>query len=260
MNHFHQEHIDPQMTFRCPFQAETCPPTMDTNPVAHLESDHGYIFDSNGNGYRCPSPTCPQDLTFCDPSTLHNHLDYAHATPGSGALRCRLNACDNWFEDSNQLVSHVNQDHPLSTLLSRDEKQDLSLPTTNQANGTSKPWKDNIGFHIPSKRKGPSEEPLSTPAPGLGIEELGNDLVHCCKWRMENGNVCQKPCESEIELQSHIKDAHLEPLDNKTGYYCRWAGCMRDTKLGAKAGFSQRGKLERHMATHTNCKSCRSTS
>lgn len=61
--------------------------------------------------------------------------------------------------------------------------------------------------------------------------------------------VCGKEFGSAEKLQKHAKEAHIAVLKKKTGYYCCWAGCGRKER-----GFSQKGKVERHMQTHTGCK------
>jgi hypothetical protein len=72
-------------------------------------------------------------------------------------------------------------------------------------------------------------------------------------WKADN-QVCGLICQSEVELQTHIKCNHLDSLDKSSGYRCLWEDCKRKEMPLEKQGFSQRGKLERHMATHTNCK------
>jgi hypothetical protein len=91
--------------------------------------------------------------------------------------------------------------------------------------------------------------PLSIP----DNEEL---VEHTCKWKLDGGGVCGEVCATEKDLQDHVKIKHLAALGKHTGYICQWEHCNRPAKMGAKQGFSQRGKLERHMASHTNCKSC----
>jgi hypothetical protein len=72
-------------------------------------------------------------------------------------------------------------------------------------------------------------------------------------WKTDD-QVCGLICQSEVELQTHIKCNHLDSLDKRSGYRCLWEDCKRKEMPLEKQRFSQRGKLERHMATHTNCK------
>ncbi|TGZ79704.1 hypothetical protein EX30DRAFT_396786 [Ascodesmis nigricans] len=75
-----------------------------------------------------------------------------------------------------------------------------------------------------------------------------------CKWQDEiNGTIhtCNQEFPSAEALQVHAKLVHISELKKRTGYFCRWEGCSR--KTGA---FSQKGKVERHLQTHTGYKSC----
>lgn len=63
------------------------------------------------------------------------------------------------------------------------------------------------------------------------------------------GVVCGKVFSSTEELQRHVKEVHIAVLKKKTGYYCCWKSCGRRDR-----GFSQKGKVERHMQTHTGCR------
>jgi hypothetical protein len=233
--HLHHDHVDPQMTFGCPIQGDTCPPTIGTNPLDHLQTDHGFNFDMNSSGFSCPAPHCLPGEIFCNPAMLHNHFDHVHATPAQGSLHCRLNACDTTFPDPDQLFSHMIDYHQLQPPLQPEDDIDLSdLPATN----IQAPVSEKVPL---AKNEGASSEP----------DKIG----HRCKWVGIDGYLCTRILPSEEALQNHIKIGHLEKLDKQSGYKCQWEGCVRHEKRGANAGFSQKGKLERHMATHTNCKS-----
>jgi hypothetical protein len=231
--HLHKDHVDPQMIFGCPIQAENCPQTIDTNPLDHLKMDHGFIFDMNDNSFSCPAPDCLPTETFCDPAMLHNHFDYAHATPADGGLRCRLEKTCDFFGNYNQLFSHINEQHQLPPM-TKDEEIDLSLP---------------IATAVQLDR--PTEGGISYPENGGSPST--DETVHCCMWKADN-QICGLICQSEVELQTHIKRSHLDSLDKHSGYKCLWDDCKRKEMPLKKQGFSQRGKLERHMQTHTNCK------
>jgi hypothetical protein len=235
--HLHKDHVDPQMVFGCPIQAENCPQTISTNPLDHLQTDHGFNFDMDTNNVSCPAPNCLPTETFCDPAMLHNHFDHAHATPAQGGLRCRLEKTCDFFGDYSQLVSHINEEHQLPLVL-KDEDIDLSLPT---APGPTAPIQSD---HSSIENVLDAE---------IGGTSSGDETVHGCMWKVNN-QVCGLICQSEVELQTHIKCSHLDSLDKRSGYKCLWEDCKRKEMPREKQGFSQRGKLERHMATHTNCK------
>ena len=237
--HLHKNHVDPQMVFGCPIQAEKCPRTISTNPLDHLQIDHGFNFDMNNN-FSCPAPNCFPTETFCDPAMLHNHFDHAHATPAQGGLRCRLEKTCDFFGDYDQLFSHINEQHQLPPM-PKDEEIDLSLPTSSTLETATRPDCSDCS---------PEEGVLETETGGAFSAD---EAVHSCMWKADN-QVCGLIFQSEVELQTHLKSSHLESLDKRSGYRCLWEDCKRKEMPLEKQGFSQRGKLERHMATHTNCK------
>lgn len=79
---------------------------------------------------------------------------------------------------------------------------------------------------------------------------------HECQWKDEGSHhICGERFTSPKDLQEHTKTAHLAGLSKKVGYICRWDGCDRASKTDKnKLAFAQRGKLERHMQSHTKCK------
>jgi hypothetical protein len=232
--HFHQQHLDPQLTFRCPIPGQDCPPDIGFNIFDHLENDHGYNFIDEST-FSCPAPTCDSTEKFCDPSLLHNHFDHAHAVPTEGTLQCRLDACNAGFTDPVQLISHINEFHDLPIPLPSLDDIDLTVPPEGSKTQTSVLTNDSYASILPEN----------------GASDQGP--ADTCKW-VNGHSVCGKLCNSEVDLQNHITIDHLNLLDKTSGYNCQWHGCGRRDKRGEKSGFSQRGKLERHMATHTGCK------
>lgn len=220
MQHLHQAHLDPQYTYGCPLQSNDCPTVLGANPLNHLQTQHG--FDMNENNFSCPAPTCSPAETYNDPAMFHNHFDQAHAIPAQGFLLCRLDSCNGSFIDQNQLLSHIHESHQ------------LPVPPPKIANNFMN-----------------QNETACYP---LAIPDNEVLVAHTCKWKLRGGDVCGETCGSEKDLQDHVKAKHLAVLSKSTGYICQWEHCGRPAKMGAKQGFSQRGKLERHMASHTNCK------
>ncbi|CZS90441.1 hypothetical protein WAI453_004174 [Rhynchosporium graminicola] len=228
--HFHSAHIDTQVQFGCPIPADNCPSIMNTNPFDHLQTAHGYDFDFSSGTFSCPATSCPPDQTYGSPRMFHDHLDQYHATPVQGSLQCRLHTCGTVFDDPNQFFSHM----------------------TNHLQGFAK--HDEINLLAP-----PTSAPSALPKPASKVEGSKNlDIPHMCMWKSKDGTCCNYEGSSASNLQDHVKDQHLSSLGKHTGYICQWEGCRRDSSLGDKSGFSQRGKLERHMATHTGfkCSEC----
>ncbi|KAJ8061246.1 hypothetical protein OCU04_010316 [Sclerotinia nivalis] len=234
--HFHQEHIDPQFTFNCPMPSGSCQTPLDSNPLDHLQMNHGFTFDENLNGFPCPAPGCLADEMYCDPSMLHNHIDQMHAIPLQGQLQCQIDSCNTSYQDPNQFFNHLNHDHNLPIPMTPVEEIDLS----------------SISMPVEAKAQEEVEEEIAP----LAKNERSESHNHLsCKW-LTNNHLCGQVFTSESDLQTHVKDFHLSVLNKTSGYFCKWQGCSRKHKMGVKEGFSQRGKLERHMASHTGFKEC----
>ncbi|KAI9644573.1 zinc-finger protein [Ciborinia camelliae] len=240
--HFHQEHIDPQFTFNCPIPSGSCQTTLISNPLDHLQMNHGFTFDESMNGFPCPAPGCLTDEMYCDPSMLHNHLDQMHAIPLQGQLQCQVDSCNTLYQDPNQFFHHLNHHHNLPIPMTPIEEIDLSsIPPPAQAPAPAQ-------VEAEEEAKSGAAAVVKTEGP-----EADNHLS--CKWTTNN-HPCGHVFTSEDALQTHVKEAHLSTLNKNSGYFCKWQGCSRKHKMGAKEGFSQRGKLERHMASHTGFKEC----
>lgn len=241
--HFHQEHIDPQFTFNCPMSSGSCQAPLNSNPLDHLQMNHGFTFDQNTNGFHCPAPGCLTDEMYCDPSMLHNHMDQMHAIPLQGQLHCQIESCNTSFQDPNQFFSHLNHDHSLPIPMTPVEEIDLSGISMTAKQGTEEEAEEEVEDGL--------VEDVSHPEKNEAPESI-NHLS--CKWTTGNSH-CGRIFTSETDLQTHVKEVHLSILNKTSGYFCKWQGCSRKHKMGDKEGFSQRGKLERHMASHTGCKS-----
>jgi len=225
LQHMHNTHVDPQMTFYCPLQTDGCPPQLDSNPLEHMRAFHGYTLD-NDTKANCPSVSCPPDQLF-NLAMLHKHIDQEHTANNLGSLHCDWNSCNTNFPSSTQFLSHLEEHFPsLETQKGSSIRHEINPSSVDQY-------------------------PTTIPDDEIPVKED----EHRCRWKMVNSNFCDKVFTSPKELQEHLKEHHLKILNKKTGYYCQWDGCKRGTKPGKPDSFTQRGKLERHMASHTNCKS-----
>lgn len=124
---------------------------------------------------------------------------------------------------------------------------------------------EELKSHLRHEHLVPASAPVTASASASAststcVGEGEEEEVRRCEWQdardsggTEEGSggsrVCGKEFGSAEELQKHAKEAHIAVLKKKTGYYCCWAGCGRRER-----GFSQKGKVERHMQTHTGCK------
>ncbi|KAG9234134.1 hypothetical protein BJ875DRAFT_462483 [Amylocarpus encephaloides] len=237
--HCFQTHVAPQMGIACPVQQETCPQNINPDPVNHLRLSHGYDFTDQSQGFLCPAPNCAPNERITNPTMLQTHLGYAHSMPTQGALRCEVQRCNNTFTDLSEFSSHLTHQHVPPP---RNGDIDLSSQTGNAPE------------RLTSERLAP--EHLVPTTSSKSQEPLNDEDEHCCKWIGPN-KACRQTFKTAGDLQEHIVKEHLQPLDKTSGYRCCWGGCTRAAKRGdLQSGFSQRGKLERHMSTHTNYKCC----
>lgn len=236
-NHFHTAHIDPFLQYSCPIPSSQCPSIIGSHPLDHLQSYHGW--DQNN----CPDSSC-QELgpQFCDPSQLHNHFDQQHSIQPQEGLLCRWESCKTVVSDLNHLSEHLTNQHHFHIPVTTEEEIDLSPALDAKASLEVKAPQTSV---LPNRAATGGDDPRHT-------------II--CKWKTGNSTVCgvaKHGKEAAKELQEHVKEAHLAQLSSKSGYICQWDTCNRaaDPKLKDK-GFSQRGKLERHMASHTTCEYC----
>jgi hypothetical protein len=227
LDHCFNTHVASQMMVQCPIQQDSCPQNIAPNFLSHMRSDHGYDFTAQAQPLMCPAPNCDPNEAIPNAGMLQNHFSRAHAMPTQGSLLCEVKQCNATFHDLNEFSTHLTHQHALT-----NEPEVALSPQSRKSHKT----------------------PVSAailPSPSSANEDDG----HTCQWSGHEGNVCGITYESSTELHTHIVKAHLATLDKKSGYKCCWKGCTRADKRGdEKCGFSQRGKLERHMATHTNCK------
>ncbi|RDW75049.1 hypothetical protein BP6252_06191 [Coleophoma cylindrospora] len=237
-NHFHTAHIDPFLQYSCPIPASQCPSIIGSHPLDHLQSYHGW------NQNNCPDSSCQEmGPQFCDPSQLHNHFDQQHSIQPQEGLSCKWESCKIVVSDLNQLSEHLTNQHHFHIPVTTDEEIDLSPTSDMKASSEVKAPRVSI---LPNRAATEGEDPRHTIT---------------CKWKTGDNTICgvaKHGKEAAKELQEHVREAHLAQLSSKLGYICQWDGCGRaaDPKLKDK-GFSQRGKLERHMASHTTYKCCR---
>jgi hypothetical protein len=88
------------------------------------------------------------------------------------------------------------------------------------------------------------------PSSGLQVQTSSLDEVYQCCWKdAETEQICNKRFTNSDELDAHCRADHVKMAKKtKDGYMCMWQPCKR-TEC-----FPQRGKLNRHLQTHTGCK------
>ena len=232
LSHCFDTHVAPQMMVHCPMPQESCPENIAPNFLSHLRANHGFDFTSPA--LLCPAPNCDPVRVIPNAGMLQNHFSRAHAMPAQGSLVCEVQRCNSTFQDLNEFSTHLTHQHAFKG------EQEIDL---NPRAGLV--------------RKAPHPEisrQAILPSPASDSSNDDDDS-HICKWLGGGTKACGLSFDSSTTLHQHIIQEHLASLDKKSGYKCSWKGCTRADKRGDEnSGFSQRGKLERHMATHTNCK------
>jgi hypothetical protein len=232
--HCFDTHVAPQMTLHCPIQQASCPENIAPNFLNHMTSNHGYDFTAPSQPLMCPAPDCDPDRVIPNAYMFQTHFSRAHAMPAQGSLLCEVQRCNTTFNDLNEFSTHLTHQH----LLKGGEAEIDLHHQAGLVRKTTPPTKTLVDVVMPP----PAQE--------------ADDEAHVCLWSGIEGKTCGSSFESAPDLHRHIVKEHLASLDKKSGYKCCWKGCTRADKRGnEKCGFSQRGKLERHMASHTNCKS-----
>ena len=194
----------------------------------------------------CQWNHCEEDI---DPSALLSHVKRKHSPAGNEHV-CLWQGCDAMFEDADDLDRHLKTGHVSKNELHCEwercgataiDPKDLSLHL--QTDHLMDPGSISLGNSTTSDNS-------RVIAKSDVVEE------HVCQWMLESGDdveqvACGMSCETAGHLQQHLKEAHLKAVTSRFDLSCRWKHCER----GAGKPFSQKGKLERHLVTHTGCKS-----
>ncbi len=193
----------------------------------------------------CQWNHCEEDI---DSSALLSHVKRKHSPAGNEHV-CLWQGCEAKFEDADDLDRHLKTGHVSNNELHCEwercgataiDPKDLSLHL--QVDHLLDPGSISLDNTHPSANSGAGTK---------------SDVIeNICQWMLEPSDsveemTCGMNFDSAGHLQQHLKDAHLKVVSSKFDLSCRWRGCDR----GPDKPFSQKGKLERHLVTHTGCKS-----
>lgn len=240
-------------------------------PVATPAFDHSYSTTPSSTA---PTPMSSNlgdidclwdhgcDETFFDNLALQDHIQHAHIQYGTqqlDTLTCLWDGCGQETPDPNSLLDHVKFYHapPPSKLIcmwegcraiaNSEAELQSHINAAHLPFGPQCKW-DTCGLLAPDLEKHVQTQHL---VPHVG--KSPDTVARTCQWQDtdRDGNVhtCGMLFTSSTDLQQHAKEIHINALRKKTGYFCHWAGCNRMDKP-----FSQKGKVERHLQTHTGCK------
>lgn len=154
------------------------------------------------------------------------------------------------FEDADDLDRHLKTAHVSKTELHCEWER---------CGATAIDPKD-LSLHLQTDHlMDPGSISLDNPPASGDVDVLAKPEVlekHVCQWMLDPGDsledvACGMSFDSAGHLQQHLKDSHLKAVSSRVDLSCRWKGCER----GPDKPFSQKGKLERHLVTHTGCRS-----
>lgn len=83
-----------------------------------------------------------------------------------------------------------------------------------------------------------------------------SENVYTCQWitnphaRPGESRICGAQFANTKKFHEHVCESHTDKLTSSTGFACLWEGCSRDPDKP----FVTRGKLRRHISTHSVCK------
>ncbi|KAF4637439.1 hypothetical protein G7Y89_g630 [Cudoniella acicularis] len=122
--HLNRQHIEPQLVIPCPVPGDECEGNIGEGVVQHLQSDHPWIFQNEGDGFACPSQMCFPNQIFHNVSMLGAHVDQVHVA--AAPLHCNYQDCHSSFQERNDFLEHLNVQHAVPAPSSRED--DITLP------------------------------------------------------------------------------------------------------------------------------------
>jgi len=228
--------------------------------VNHVLTEHlssQLPFEAGCGNSPCLLTTVPFPLEQCSLPLYHLPMDMGRTPFHSADLELSDLACGQTISDPASFINHVQRIH---WSLSAD-MPDTPLSMQSGPTVDSMEWQSSAAPELQTASASPREDsashsPFDTqpstaspPTPDFAESQGTNASCYACMWQDDGAAACcGKNFGTAEELHSHIKGGHAM-CPSETGFYCQWAGCPRTDP------FPQKSKLERHMQTHTACKS-----
>ncbi|KAI1132069.1 hypothetical protein F5Y10DRAFT_232005 [Nemania abortiva] len=222
----------------------------------------------------CGNEDCSEDGTPCDdPACVENGATTGISVPPSHVSPLLVSGPPiSSHQSHNQPCNHTESEHIVArTLGELRAEQDLRLKA---------PCLPDFSYSALVHEQGYDDSyhpySASTPQPYTKVEDPGsNDLQippqptpplpntpsrasdsgkHICQWVVNAGTpqggsaICGAEFANTKDFHDHICEVHVDKLQRSmSGYTCSWAGCPRK----GNEPFITRGKLRRHIATHS---------
>jgi hypothetical protein len=178
-------------------------------------------------------------LESADPNSLFDHIRTSHAPQRHV---CMWAGCTAVCHSVAELQAHINTHLPSANQCQWNSCSGFASPEVN----LEKHIQNQHLYPLPIPVEQHTDKRIESALPSLPSS------TKTCEWTnvdaQGSSHVCGRVFQSPVELQQHAKEVHITALKKRTGYYCHWAGCSRMDKP-----FSQKGKVERHLQTHTGC-------
>ncbi|KAI1733741.1 hypothetical protein F4680DRAFT_380970 [Xylaria scruposa] len=233
----------------------------------------------------CEDADCPETGTPCDDPTCVNNSTPAKVPRLKKKKSTQIVSTTDLFHQShNQPCNHTESEHLVARTLG-----ELRAPAELRTREKT-PFNfqfDTVASRIEGQYDGTYESYVSSP-PQLGAEiessepkdsqmpslmlpldededESSQPEKHICHWTAHphanpqtgENEICGAEFTNTKDFHDHLCEFHVGKLTSHTGYACLWVGCPRKHDRP----FVTRGKLRRHVATHSiykpfACKIC----
>lgn len=217
-------------------------------------------------GTPCDDPACVENVSTAEIPLLINQMS-TEVAPGQIPFH----------QPHSQPCNHTESEHLVARTLGElrapaelDLQEKTLYPTSFNYNPLSHPCEQLYGSSYNPYAASPSQ-PAEVEGCGLDdrkmhlqpasslsriSSEAPNPKRHICQWVTNisapegERTMCGAEFASTKELHDHLCEFHVDSLTNQTGFACLWGNCLRKEDRP----FVTRGKLRRHMSTHSVCK------
>ncbi|TRX93885.1 hypothetical protein FHL15_005267 [Xylaria flabelliformis] len=216
-------------------------------------------------GIPCDDPACVDNITPAEVPDLTNQLPTQVASITDSFHQSHSQPCNH--TESEHLVARTLGELRAPAELHTQEKAPLGfqLDTVVSRIGGQFPDGD-YEPHVSSspqlsteiETSGPKDSQIPSLLLPPGEDEDSEPETHICQWTAHphtnphtgENEICGAEFTNTKDFHDHLCDFHVGKLTSHTGYACLWVGCPRKHDRP----FVTRGKLRRHVATHSICK------
>lgn len=237
----------------------------------HVFSHHKELMESlptTGpcNSFDLPFSQGPQNSYqpfLSGPRVSSGHCSGGHLHHGTHSMDmafepCTLQDTFNPTQTTSAKTETRSKTKPKSISKTKPKTKSKSQPSKSLESGQETDDEAGGPFGTIDPKKAPEEFPTLELKDGTKLRPLpASKLVQPekpaeCLWNdPKTGKTCGRWFPSAEALDAHCKDDHIDSMEKiEGGFVCHWDQCARKDK----PAFGQKGKLVRHIQTHTACK------